>query len=202
MGWKQLIGKALLFSNRVKRASVSWVPTFVHSVLHVSALSKEVKVYYSGRKFMYSWQNAVRLTRFAPPDGYYAIKIWNCQSTRFEFYFLRADHLCTALGLNHLRNWWALTDVSIQTFLESYIRNHYRPKYRIFSIMIDGKDTSKYLSKYTQSLALPRNVTTEAVCLLYYHLARIKPSLRAYSLTIMNYDLDEFQKENHEYLIM
>lgn len=183
----------------IKYHVLSVFPSHVIEVVHHYQNSSEV--IYRAKTIFSSWTDAYQRTLYASLEGYHSIRVWNSGQYMFHNYYLSGVELNRALGLRNLTSWFALSDFGMITLLASYMHSIQNNKQKILAIIIHGEDVTHILKPYIESLSIPRNVTAEAVCMLYNHLTG-NPYKKDddFIVIFIDYDLNEFERKNNQYM--
>lgn len=169
-----VVAPAAALAQHAKKVALSYVPSYVSEVLLVEARdgpsAPRVRPVYRAADYYFSWHRAHHTTTYLDGDGcYYAITVWDPQEASYRSYFLNANHLCRALGIRSVGNWWALSDYGIVAQLRAYQASMRASCMGIYDLSVGGKYVLNAIAEYHKSLELPKNACAKAVYALLAH---------------------------------
>jgi hypothetical protein len=152
----------------VKTFALSYIPSYVSNVVVVDTQTRvpQVRHVYRASDYYFSWHRSHHTTTYlADAESYYAITVWDsgAEPTGYRSYFLSASHLCRALGIRSVGNWWALSDFGIVTQLRAYVASMRAASMGMYELSVDNRYFLPDLSDYQKSLELPKNVSAKAL---------------------------------------
>ena len=152
----------------VKTFALSYIPSYVSNVVVVDTQTRvpQARHVYRASDYYFSWHRSHHTTTYlADAESYYAITVWDsgAEPPGYRSYFLSSAHLCRALGIRSVGNWWALSDFGIVTQLRAYVASMRAASMGMYEISVDNKYFLPELSDYQKSLELPKNVSAKAL---------------------------------------
>jgi len=151
-----------------KTFALSYIPSYVSNVVVVDTQTRvpQARHVYRASDYYFSWHRSHHTTTYlADAENYYAITVWDsgAEPPGYRSYFLNANHLCRALGIRSVGNWWALSDFGIVTQLRAYVASMRAASMGMYEISVDNKYLLSEISDYQKSLELPKNVSAKAL---------------------------------------
>ena len=157
---------AAAIASHAKTFALSYVPSYVSRVIVVDTLTRvpQVREIYRASDYYFSWHRSHYTTTYlSDTDCYYAVTVWDSEAPGYRSYFLSSHHICRALGIRSVGNWWALSDFGIVTQLRAYIASMRASSMGMYEISVGKKYLLSDLSEYQKSLELPKNVSAKAL---------------------------------------
>ena len=152
----------------VKTFALSYIPSYVSNVVVIDTQTRvpQVRHVYRASDYYFSWHRSHHTTTYlADAESYYAITVWDsgAEPPGYRSYFLSSAHLCRALGIRSVGNWWALSDFGIVTQLRAYVASMRAASMGMYELSVDNRYFLPDLSDYQKSLELPKNVSAKAL---------------------------------------
>jgi len=161
-----VVTPAAAIASHAKTFALSYVPSYVSQVIVVDTLTRvpQVREIYRASDYYFSWHRSHHTTTYlSDTDCYYAVTVWDSEAPGYRSYFLSSHHICRALGIRSVGNWWALSDFGIVTQLRAYIASMRASSMGMYEISVGKKYLLSDLSEYQKSLELPKNVSAKAL---------------------------------------
>lgn len=151
----------IVLKEQLQLCANSFIPSYIARIVHFDTKYARMEVKYIGNKNRFSIKNAHSDLMDLPDTGYYMIHVWNRYSMKYEYYLLRADLLVKALGLRNMNCIWAFHDYGIIQLLSNFVEYTLMDvkNSRILAITVNGKDESKPLKPFMNSIHIPNNIT-------------------------------------------
>lgn len=146
-------------------------------------------------------QTRVYRKKMPHTSGFFVFKVWNREKYSFEYYILRNEHVCIALGLTDIDGIHKKTHWDIVRCISQYVR--YSPlygSYSIFDIRINGCDTYMQLYPYLKSFYIKKNVTPHALDILFTYINNGTRHDRQNAVHITDFNFEQLNVEYDNFI--
>jgi len=203
MSWLSLtstVGSLLIFKDRIYNYIKSWIPSHVLEINEVSISDDSIKTVYKTKYSFINYNSPINIA--IDINNYYLIHTWNSNDQKSHTYYISGIIMKNIVGLNDIKNIWALSQYGIVTLLENYMKKTVKTP-NILSILYKDVDVTFTFRNILNSLNIHRNINAAALFIYYKYMNKSIDSKKDDENTfkIVNFDLDEYECKDSQFVI-
>jgi hypothetical protein len=180
---------------------IKFIPSHIKKIKVIDLTNNDIYIYKSSIHNLINYDYLLNnniLTDNTLNDKFYIFTAWDQKQLSHKHYII-GDKLMVKITKSLKRNNNIITEKAFINKLYLYHKKYI--DHNIFSIIISDKDVTHIFDKYKLSIAIPNNITVDALYLYYCIVNNINFSINNINLTCVDYNLEEKKYNTNDYII-